>query len=134
MEKLRPSGFSSIDEFESSVYKRLRPLAETHDIKIEQNQPIKVRPANTYFSRDRSWRCSFLCGLPNQFVLVEARLDFNPLWLMQLEMLAAYNPSVLQQLIIVCPKSTNVPNMLAQLTIVPPELLIDRIASRLNLI
>ncbi len=133
MEKLRLSGFSSVADFESSVYKRLRPLTKTHDLKIEQHQPIKVRPANTYFSRDRSWRCSFLCGAPNEFILVEARLDFNTLWLMQLEMLAAYNPQTLQRLIIVCPRNTDVPNTLAQLTVVPPELLIDRILAGLNL-
>lgn len=74
-----------------------------------------------------------MCGAPNEFILVEARLDFNTLWLMQLEMLAAYNPQTLQRLIIVCPRNTDVPNTLAQLTVVPPELLIDRILAGLNL-
>jgi hypothetical protein len=135
MEKSKPSGSSFVDHqsFEVSIHRRLKPLTVAHGIKIEHNQPIKIRPANTYFTRDRSWRCSFLCGAPNEFVLVEARLDFNPLWLMQLEMLAAYNPAALQRLIIVCPRELEIPSTIARLTVVHPEYLIDRILANLQL-
>jgi hypothetical protein len=133
MEKSPVCGFRSIAEFESSIHKRLRPMQVTHGLNIQLHKPIKVRNANTFFARDRSWRCTFLCGVLSEYVLVEARLDFNPLWLMQLEMLAAYNPAALQRLIVVCPNDAEVLPSMARLTVVRPEYLIDRVVAGLNL-
>lgn len=127
------SGFSSLSDFESSLYKRIKPLTEVHNLKIEYHQPIKIRPANTYFTRDRSWRCSFLCGTADQYALIEARLDFNPMWMMQIEMLAAYNPAALHRLIVVCPKDIDVPAPMAKLTVVQPEFLVDRVLANLRI-